>query len=62
MIVEGLTIDKPIKRFIQDPESKLVDLEKFLLNKGFLNMKMYGYILIMQGITTLEKVNEVIDD
>ena len=61
VIVEWLTIDKPIKRFIQDPESKLIDLEKFLLDKWFINMRMYGYLLAVQWITTIEKIDEVVD-
>ena len=62
MIVEWLSIDKSIKRFIQDPEAKLIDLEKFILNKWFIDMRMYWYILVMQGITTLEKIDEVTEE
>ncbi len=62
MIVEWLHIDKSIKRFIQDPDSKLIDLEKFLINKWFIDMRMYWYILALQWITTLEKIDEVVED
>jgi hypothetical protein len=33
MIAEVMKIDKPIKRYIQDPDSKLIDLESFLMDK-----------------------------
>ena len=61
MIAEVMKIDKPIKRYIQDPDSKLIDLESFLMDKWFITMKMYWYLLALDGLTTIERVNEVVE-
>lgn len=62
MIAEGLDIDKPVKKFIQDPDSKLNDLENFLSDKWFIDMKMYWYLLVLQWLTTLDKIDEVVEE
>ena len=61
MVLEILEIEKSIKRFIQDDSMKLIDLEKYLLDKWFINMEIYWKILALRGQTTIEKVEELID-
>ena len=48
-IFEVLKIDKIIKRFIQDPSTKLIELEEFLIEKWFISMREYWYFYVMEG-------------
>ncbi len=62
MIVEWLRIDSALKRYIQDPETKIIDIDKFLWDKWFITMKMYGYLLAVQWLVSLDSVKEVVEE
>jgi len=40
-IYEALEFDRAIKKFIQNPEKPITEMEDFIIDKGFVTMKMY---------------------
>lgn len=61
MILEILKMDKAIKSFIHK-DIKLNELENFLLNRGHITMEIYGYMLALDWIISVEKLKEFVED
>jgi len=59
-VVEILDVDKEIESLITEGASAL-DLLKIAKQKGMHSMKEDGYIKVLNGITSFEEVNRVID-
>ncbi len=57
-IFEIFKMDKDIEIFAHNKSSE-VEIEKFILNKGFMNMQKDGIIKAIQGITSLEEVEKI---
>lgn len=60
-IYEVLEFDKSVRRFINDPTKPLVEMEDFLTDKGFVSMRMYGYVLILLGLVSHEDFDAAIE-
>lgn len=48
-IYEVLELDKSIRRFIQDPDSRLIDMEDFLADKGFITLRTCWFYHVLSG-------------
>lgn len=56
-IYEWVTVDEPLRNYLQDINNNLTDMKKFDTRRWFIDMKMYGYLLSAMWITTMEEVD-----
>jgi len=60
-IFEQFKMSKAVKNYIQDPTTKLIDLEDFLEKQGFLNLRKYWYLLALQWLVEFEELNNILE-
>lgn len=58
---EVLRIDRSVRQFVQDPDNRLVDLEDYLQDKGFLDMRRYGWLLALAGRVSAQDVATAVE-
>lgn len=59
-VIESDILDRQTQDFINDPNSNIMELEDYLLDKWFINMKMYWYLLVMLWRTSMDYLNEFV--
>lgn len=61
-IYEVLELDKSVRRKIQDPATRLVEFEDFLLDRGFVTLRMEGGFRVLEGNVSYQDLKASVDE